>query len=367
MSKIKILHIIKSLGRGGAEMLLPETIKIHDKEIFEFHVIYFLPWKDQLVQPLNEAGAKVTCMKARNNFQLILQYKRIIDYSRENSINLIHCHLPWAGFVGRLVHKKTNIPILYTEHNLQERYHVITRILNKWSFNFQTLALGVSNDVTESIIKKIIPETPVKTLLNGVNTFNFIKNSRNQSKKALGIPSESLVIGNVAVFRFQKRLVEWLQVLFQIRQKNSSVYGIIVGAGPLEEEIKKELYRLNLQDHVILPGLQTDVKPFMEAMDIFMMTSQFEGLPIALLEAMSMECAIVSTNAGGIKEVIRNEVDGLTCEVENWSKLSDLCLSLIQDQGKLENFKKAARARVVQSFSLEKMVFQLEQHYRSYT
>src|SRR5690606_27277766 len=107
-----------------------ETIKLHNNEAFEFHVIYFLPWKDQLVQPLNEAGAKVTCMNARNNFQLILQYKKIIDYSRENSINLIHCHLPWAGFVGRLVHKKTNIPVLYTEHNLQERYHVITRILN---------------------------------------------------------------------------------------------------------------------------------------------------------------------------------------------------------------------------------------------
>ena len=84
-----------------------------------------------------------------------------------------------------------------------------------------------------------------------------------------------------------------------------------------------------------------------------MMSSSFEGLPIALLEAMSMECAVVATDAGGIKEVIRNEQDGLTCKVEEWQKLSDLCQSLIDDPEKLENYKKAARKRVVKNFSLK--------------
>ena len=61
--KIKILHIIKSLGRGGAEMLLPETLKSHNKEQFEFHYLYFLPWKNQIVEAIDEAEKKVSLIR----------------------------------------------------------------------------------------------------------------------------------------------------------------------------------------------------------------------------------------------------------------------------------------------------------------
>ena len=363
MAKIKILHIIKSLGRGGAEMLLPETLKLHNKEKFEFHYIYFLPWKNQMVEALTEAGAKVNCFEAKDNIRLILQYKKIIAYCKEQEIALIHCHLPWAGFLGRLVHKKTGLPVLYTEHNMQERYHIATKTINKLSFNSQNLAFGVSDDVSNSIKKNIKPNIPVKTLLNGVNTNSFVRTSDSKVRKELGIPEDAIVIGNVAVFRFQKRLVEWLQVVKKISEKNSNVYGIIVGAGPLEEEIKKEWKDLGLENIVFFPGLKTDVKPYFEAMDIFMMSSSFEGLPIALLEAMSMECAVVSTDAGGIKEVIRNGKDGLTLPVEEWRELSEKLTVLVQDTAQLKKFQKAARSRVKESFSLQRMVGELEAYY----
>ena len=363
MNKIKILHIIKSLGRGGAEMLLPETLKLHNKDVFEFHYIYFLPWKYQMVQSIKDSGGIVNCFDSKNNLRLILQYNRIINYCNENKIDLIHCHLPWAGFVGRIVHKMTGIPLIYTEHNMQERYHLATKQINKYSFNLQSLALGVSADVSHSINKNIKPEIPVKTLLNGVNTQSFKKTGESQIKSELEIPSNAIVIGNVAVFRFQKRLVEWLQVFKKIRETNSNVYGIIVGAGPLEEEIKKEWKELGLEGVVFFPGLKTDVKPYFEAMDIFMMSSSFEGLPIALLEAMSMECAVVSTDAGGIKEVIRNQEDGLICPVEKWIELSNLVQILIDEPNTLDKYKHAARKRVMEAFSMNRMVGELEEYY----
>jgi hypothetical protein len=78
MHKTKVLHIIKSLGRGGAEMLLQETLKQHDKSRFEFHYIYFLPWKDQMVAGLKNAGGLVTNIPAKNNKAIILQSKKIV-------------------------------------------------------------------------------------------------------------------------------------------------------------------------------------------------------------------------------------------------------------------------------------------------
>ena len=363
MAKIKVLHIIKSLGRGGAEMLLPETLKIHNRDNFEFHYIYFLPWKDQMAEDIRDSGGIVRCFDAKDNIRLILKYQKIISYCKKHAIDLIHCHLPWAGFVGRLVHKKTGIPVIYTEHNMQERYHIATKIINKYSFNFQSLGLGVSEDVTKSIKTNINPSIPIKTLLNGVNTRSFKRAGYSNVRRDLGIPQNAIVIGNVAVFRFQKRLVEWLNVLQEIQLKNPNVYGIIVGAGPLEDEIKAEWKKLGLDKVVFFTGLQTEVKPYYEAMDIFMMSSSFEGLPIALLEAMSMECAVISTNAGGIKEVIRDGKDGLICPVEDWKELSSKAQILINDPEKLKQYRIAARKRVEESFSMKRMVKELEECY----
>ena len=78
MQIIKVLHIIKSLGRGGAETLLPETLSLHNKAQFEFHYIYFLPWKDQMVSAIEEKGGIVTCLAANNNLKLLQQYKKVI-------------------------------------------------------------------------------------------------------------------------------------------------------------------------------------------------------------------------------------------------------------------------------------------------
>ena len=370
MGKIKVLHIIKSLGRGGAEMLLPETLKEHHQDQFEFHYIYFLPWKNQMVEAIEQAGGKVTCFPAKNNIQLLLQYSKIVRYCKENQIQLIHAHLPWAGFVSRIVHQITKISTLYTEHNLQERYHFITKNINKYTYAFQTIGIGVSEDVTQSILKNINPNIPVKTILNGVNTIHFQRNKTAQRKnirKHYGIPDHAFVVGTVAIFRFQKRLDLWLEVVSEAIKKNPNIYGLIVGAGLLEEELYSKHAALGLEGKVIFVGLQTNVKPFYEAMDAFMMSSLFEGLPIALLEAMSMECAILSTNAGGIKEVLRTNIDGLIVPVEEWKLLTDILVNLSDDPEKLANFQSKSRDRVKSSFSIEVMVSQLESLYLNYS
>jgi glycosyltransferase involved in cell wall biosynthesis len=363
--KIKVLHVIKSLGRGGAEMLLPETIRLHDRDRFEFHVIYFLPWKNQLVQTLEQTGAKVSCFSASNNIQLLFQARTISQYVKRNQINLMHAHLPWAGFVSRLVHRITKVPLLYTEHNKQERYHFLTRWLNRFTFNWQSMAIAVSGDVADSIQKNIHPVVPVKLVLNGVNVDLFQRNPEDGARvrASLSIDTDAVVIGTVAVFRFQKRLIEWLQVFHEAAAHEPKLIGIIVGDGPLKPDILQRVKALNLEGRVHFAGLQTEVRPWFSAMDIFMMSSIFEGLPIAMLEAMSMTCAIVTTDAGGIKEVIRHAVDGLMVPVDQWKNLTDCLIVLSKDDNRRKMLGAAARERVIQSFGMTRMVGELEQLY----
>jgi len=365
--RTKVLHIIKSLGRGGAETLLPETLRLHDQQKFEFHYVYFLPWKNQLEETITQNGGEVICLPSSNNIQIIWKLKSLINYVKQNEIQLIHCHLPWAGIVGRLVHKFTGIPVIYTEHNKQERYHFLTKWMNRLTFNWQTAAIAVSNDVEVSIRENIHPTIPVQTILNGVNTDYFQRDcgKGKEIRSALGIPAEALVVGTVSVFRFQKRLKEWLEVFAQALENNPQLYGIIVGDGPLREDVERHRRQLGLEERVILAGLQTDVKPYYAAMDVFMMTSLFEGLPISMLEAMSMECVIITTDAGGIKDVIRDGVDGRIVSTDQWNQLAEILVELSADKSLIVNYSKSARQRVQTSFSLTTMVHHLETLYTS--
>ena len=362
---MKILQIVKSLGRGGAEMLLQETLKLHDKQQFDFHYIYFLPWKNQMVEGIEQAGGKVTNFPAKNNLFILLQIIPIIRYIRKNKIELIHCHLPWAGFAGRIIHLFTKIPVVYSEHNIQDRYHILTKTINRLTFNWQNKVIAVSGDVEQSIRKSIHPKIPVQTILNGINTEQFQRSAllRKQKREELGLKDGDILIGTIAVFRFQKRLKEWVEMIYKIRQKHPHVKACIVGDGPLKKEITDKITELGLNEHIIMPGLQSDVLPWHSAFDIFMMTSSFEGLPIALLEAMSMESAVVCTDAGGIKELIRNKQDGFLHPVDQWQDVQTSIDLLIQDPEKISFFGKAARKRVEDSFSMQSMVDQLEQLY----
>lgn len=366
MEKINVLHIIKSLGRGGAETLLPETIAVHDKGAFEFHVIYFLPWKDQMVEAIRQAGGVVTCFSATNNLRILLQARKVVRYVREHRIDVIHCHLPWAGFLGRIVYKMTGVPVLYTEHNKQERYHVLTKFINRVTFNWQSGAVAVSEEVADSVQRNIHPAIDVMTVLNGVNVQRFQQNdlARLRIRKDLGVGENEVLIGTIAVFRFQKRLDTWLEVFAALQQRFPNIKAVLVGDGPLKGSILEKRKELNLEDAVLMPGLQTNPVDWLSAMDVYLMSSVFEGLPIALLEAMSCCLPVVCTNAGGTGEVIRDGVDGYLAPVEEPMQLLEPLSALVADAGLRQRMGVAARRRVEEAFSVERMVGELEGLYR---
>src|SRR6185295_15084759 len=112
--------------------------------------------------------------------------------------------------------------------------------INRISFNKQTLAIAVSQDVADSIHKNIGPVIPVKVISNGVNTNDFVRNENAGAtiRFQYKIPADAIVIGTIAVFRFQKRLKEWLEVFKKISDANPSVYAMVVGEGPFRKEIE---------------------------------------------------------------------------------------------------------------------------------
>jgi glycosyltransferase involved in cell wall biosynthesis len=349
-------------------MLLPESLALHDQSEFEFHYIYFLPWKNQMVEALTERGGKVTCFDASNNIQLMLKAGAVARYVKDNEIQTIHAHLPWAGILARFVRKLTGVPVIYTEHNKQERYHFATRLMNLATMNWLNEVIAVSADVEQSI-RKFKPglKAHLQTIVNGVNTRHFTPGIKDGKalRKSMNMADHHIVIGTIAVFRFQKRLDLWLQIAQKIHERNPNTRFVIVGDGPLKSQLYEKADQLKLKEVVHFAGLQTEVRNYIAAFDVYMMTSIFEGLPIALLEAMSSACPVITTDAGGIKEVIRNDFDGLMCDVNDPEKLIDFALALAENPQRRKTLGDQGRTRIQKDFSLSEMVRKTETLYRN--
>lgn len=362
MKKIKVLHIIKSLGRGGAEMLLPATVHQHNKEQFEFHCIYFLPWKNQMVAALQQEGVHVSCFAAKNTLQMLLQIPALTRYIRTHSIDLVHAHLPWAGIVAARAGARAKVPVVYTEHNNVNRYHKITRWLNRFSYAGFKEVIAVSDDAGKAAVAQFTKSpTTIRRIHNGVDT-HFFSNTeafKKESKLQFGITADTLVVSNVAVFRTQKRLDRWLQIVKQLKAHGLSVRFLLIGDGPLKAEVQQLIAEYDLQELVLLPGLQQEMKPWFAATDVFLMSSDWEGLPVALLEAMSMGCVPVVTDAGGIPEVV-TDACGVVYAREDVERAVAAIVSLYHDRRALQAYSINTRKRIEEEFSLKKMVAELE-------
>jgi L-malate glycosyltransferase len=363
MTKIKVLHIIKSLGRGGAEMLLPETLKMHDKTAFEFHYIYFLPQKNQMEKAILEAGGKVTCFPAKNNLSLVLQYPKISTYCKENNIQLIHAHLPWAGVVARIVGRLTKLPVLYTEHNNFDRYHFLTKAVSTITYKYQTKVLAVSEDAKTALEKRNLFHDIVY-VPNGVNTsFFFRENKFKAIEEVDNFKENNSIIGTVAVFRKQKRLDIFIEVALLAQQKNLPFKFLMVGDGPEMESIKNLIDQYKLTN-VYLTGLQDKPADFMNYMDVFLITSDFEGLPVALLEAMSMQIVPFCTPVGGIPTIIKDNQNGVLLKSQDPAEILDqLENKIVKEKENFISMKNQARATILAEYSIQRMVIQLETIY----
>ncbi|AFL85685.1 glycosyltransferase [Belliella baltica DSM 15883] len=372
-SKVKVLHLIKSLGRGGAEKLIPETAKLHDLQRFEFYCIYFYHQENNIVEELRAAGIRVFLFPS-SNLGIFRQINKVKNFIKIENIDIIHAHLPWAGVLARLVGRKIKIPIVYTEHNTWDRYNKVSYWFNKLTFKKQDVAIAVSNEVALSMELNMMisplkrkGRLKVKNILNGVNTDFFKKDEAagEAIRAELGIPQNAFVIGKVAVFRSQKRLWIWVQQALQILQIEPKVHFLLVGDGDWREKILKQMKESNYASNFHWVGVQKEVIPFLSTMNLYMSSSEFEGLPVAMLEAMSCQIPVVATRAGGIGEAVTHGLEGMLCEVDEYEKLSNLCLRIIQVPELHQALSLNARLRVEKEFSMKKMVSEIEEVYNN--
>jgi len=363
---IRVFHLIKSLGRGGAETLLVHGLDSADRASFEYGYGYFLPWKNQLVGDLEQRGAEVVQFTAQTQLQCLRQASAIARHLREWRADVLHCHLPLASIAGRLAGRMAGVPVVSTEHNLLQRYHPATRLATVATWRLQDQVIAVSREVQQSIREYVGELVPTRVVLNGVavDTFRRDVEAAAGVRAEWGIPDRAPVVGTVAVFRTQKRLGDWLAVARRVLDAHPDAHFLLVGDGPERGEVERVRAELGLAERVHLCGLQADVRPYLSAMDAYLMSSQFEGLPIAMLEAMSTGLPVVATAVGGIPEVVREGREGHLAEPGDVATLGAGLVGLLAEPRRLAAMGEAARERVGAAFGMRRMQAALEEIYR---
>jgi glycosyltransferase involved in cell wall biosynthesis len=189
--------------------------------------------------------------------------------------------------------------------------------------------------------------------------------ARRRARRLLGIDEAAPVLGTVASLTPQKDHQNLLLALARVKLVFPRVRLLLIGAGPLEGELRSLVDRLELRDHVLFLGARTDVAQILPSLDVFVLASRFEGLSIALLEAMASRVAPVATSVGGTPEALRDGIDGLLVEPDRPAQLAEVITRLLKDEALRTSLAAAAYDRVVERFSIRRAVEVTEDLYTS--
>ncbi len=367
-SRTKVLLLIKGLGLGGAEKLLTMALPHLDRERYEYEVAYLLPWKNALVPEFERHGIRVSCLGQRKPYdpRAVLRLARLMRKSRPQ---VVHAHLPYAEMVAQLASPLApSTARVYTEHNVFDRYHPLTRMFHKRLFPRNDAVIFVSEAVRASVLSnmRVNGRPKLHTIYNGVDwqAIERHQDDRELIRQELAIPRGNRVLVTVASFTPKKRHEDLLAAARMVLKDCPDTSFVLVGDGPLRPQIEQMATEMGLRSNVVFTGLRQDAISIVAASDAFVLPSRAEGLPIVVLEAMALEKPVVATRVGGVPEVICDQQDGLLVDALDPPALATALVGLLNDPAKGRRLAQAAKRRLVSQFDMRRTVRETEAVYQ---
>jgi glycosyltransferase involved in cell wall biosynthesis len=355
--RIAVLYIFAALPVGGAEQVLVTEVEGLDKNRYR-PLVSVISEKGPMGLVIEKMGIPVIplCRMKKKQFDpgIIKDLKAIM---RQERVTLVHTHLYDGGKYGRLAARLAKVPaIIHTVHNVyvkrRPKYHWINRGL---SF-FTDRIIAVSGAVKDSVIHydHIQPEK-IQVLYNGIDLPQpGFQGNRVPIRSALGIKTDEVAIGVVARLEEQKGHKVLLEALTLIPHLHGRLKAVFVGDGGLRQSLGAETRERGLSDRVLFLGTRKPIFPILEALDLFVLPSLWEGFSMALLEAMAMGLPVIATNVGGAEEVITSGRDGFLIPPGEPRVLAEAIQEALTNRERFLQMAREGRKRVREHFSKER-------------
>jgi glycosyltransferase involved in cell wall biosynthesis len=284
---------------------------------------------------------------------------------RRERIDVLHAHSfgqnAWASLIGRL----TSVPaVIAHEHNWAFTGRALRPVIDRELIaRCASAMIVVSQEARRRMIEveRIAPERLV-LLPNGIRALP--PGDGRTVRTELGIGRDDPVIGTVCILRSEKALDVLVRATALLVAEFPRLRVLIVGDGPERSSLEALVKQLGLEDSVLLTGARTDVPDVLAALDVAVLSSDYEGIPLSILEFMDAGKPIVATDVGGIPEVIEDGVHGVLVPPRDEAALAAAVADVLRDPEAAKEMGARARDRCRREFSLDRTVERLQQLYR---
>lgn len=365
MDRYTILHTIEHGGPGGAEtVILNLASRLDDSRFRSVAVLPRGPW---LPQKLQEQGVLTYLAESRPWYdpRPTAWMARLV---RQEKVNLIHSHLADQNFYSCLVGQWTGRKTIVTYHGPIElaQSKQFKGSIKLWYVRKSASVVVVVSDHLGRMLREVgFPGDKIVRIYNGVNTSRFLTSRTGRLRRELGCVDGVRLIGMVGNVCPAKGIDFFIRSAGKVVRTFPQTRFVLVGdIDRTQGELLSSLVRqLGLEDRFFFLGFRKDVPEILSDLDIFVLSSISEGLPLAMLEAMAAGKPVVVTRCGGPEEVIEDGRTGLLVPPADPETLAARICGLIANPELAANLGLRARARVLSEFSLEQMIRQYERLY----
>ena len=367
----KVLHPITRLIIGGAQENTMLTAQLLDKAQWDVEIVAGPQTGSEgsLIEAVQERGISLilepTMVRELNPIKDLLALIRLTQIMRRGRYTIVHTHSSKAGILGRWAAKLAGVPIIvHTVHGWahHERQHPLLRayyiLLEKLTLPITDQMIAVtSKDIDKGLRDGIGQSANYLIIRSGIELerFGHPQVPREATRAAWGIPQEATVVGSVTRLSPQKAPLDFVQAAALVARDYPDTYFVMVGDGPLRQEVEALATQLGIADRLVLTGLRRDVPELLAAFDLFALSSLWEGLPRVLPQAMATSLPIVATACDGSAEAIEEGVNGFLVPPGEPAVLAQRLCQLIAQPRLAQQMGAAGYARV-QEFSDRGMV-----------
>lgn len=289
------------------------------------------------------------------------ELRRIAQLARDRRIQVVHTHMSSASFFGVLLRRLYGVPAcVATAHNRYIQLH--------WMFNDRVIAVS---DATKRFHHRfnLVPARRIEVIHNFIDDGRFNHVSRDEAQRVraeLGLDPTCKLIGAIGDVIPRKGLIHLIRALSTIVRAIPDAHLLCIGHQQSEyaDRCRAEAERRGLGGYVTWTGARCDIERVLAALDVYVLPSLEENMPLAVLEAMASGCAVVATAVGGIPECVVHQQTGLLVPPANPDLLADAVIDVLSDAELRRRWGQAGRRRVAERFSVERGVSQLERVFR---
>jgi glycosyltransferase involved in cell wall biosynthesis len=345
-SKIRILECIRQGQIGGGESHLLSLSTNLDKGVFEPIVLSFTD--GPMIDMLKEKGIQTHIIFTEKPFNIFI-WRKVKKLIKENAIDIIHAHGTRANSNVFWAAKSLNIPLIYTIHG--------------WSFHDDQKPLvkkfRILSEKFRSFSSTVVNNGIDQEKFNPTKSFTSIR-------QELGIDKDTTLLLFIARFTAHKQPLTLIRAFADVVKKLPALKLLMVGDGDEKSAALVLAKELSIEKNIIFLPFRQDVPAILNAADIFILPSLWEGLPIGLLEAMSMGKAVIATKVDGTSEIVKHQDNGFLIDVNNLQhNLAEAIILLASDSQLRQKFGANAIETVKHHFNAASMTRQIENIYSS--